>query len=327
MLSILGLGSAYPSNEYGDQGTGDLGSVVRPGDLSCVPRLMRPRTVLPTDYLSGTRPHDFLDAPLLASESPTDLGFRAAQVALERAGVAPEQLGLIVGDCATPREKTPSEAQRIGKRFNIKVPAFDITAGSVAFVQHLDTLDGWLPERTPEYVLVVSTNCPTENLTPAQIRESPFRFCDAASAMVLSRRHRGRLSVRASAVGTDPRFAQMFSINTFGGLALDTQAADECFASYIDRSLSEITQQQWARQGEFRLICSLASRGALESIASAFDVDKEDRWFEQILDQGDSLGSSVGRVLADRWAELGSGRDIVVAVCGSGMSYGYVVLG
>ncbi len=312
------MGSAYPSGLYLESSAASSGASNAQ---------FLPRTVLPAEYLQSTGNIDPLIAPTVALESPTDLAVRAVEQALERAGVKPEQLGLIIGDCLTPREKTPSEAQRVGKRFGLKIPAYDVTCGTTAFVQHLHTLSQWRAESVPEYVLLLSTNTPTENISVDQFRKLPIRFCDAAAAMVVSKQHQGRLSLVASAVFPDSRGRNYISIDTFGGLTLDATALDEHFAAYIDRSLAEVTGQGLVREGGYRFVCASASGRVLNSIANSFQINARERWFEQLTTQGDSLGSSVGRVLADRWEELIEPKQIVVAVCGSGISHGYAVLG
>ena len=333
MLSILGAGSAYAS---GDFPLGSFGGKAEPpsvgpssvGASSSVGYQGRcsPKTVLPAGYLERTHNADPLEAPRAALESPTDLAFKAASQALERAGIAPDRIGMIIGDTATPREKTPSEAQRLGKRFGIKVPAFDVTAGSAAFVQHLDIINSWREDRVPEYVLLISSNCPSENIFWNQGSGFPLKVCDAASALVVSAKHPGKLVVKETFCTAAPAGPETITIDTFGFLSVDIAARDEAFAGRLDELVTRAIKAGLTQPGEFRLVCSAANAEALARLSDQYQVAAVDRWFEQILEQGDSFGSSVGRVLADRWSEVGNGRKVVVAVAGSGSSCGFAVL-
>lgn len=309
-LEILGMGSAYPEGTYLDNETGPFS----------------PRTVLPRSYLESSGNRDPLAAPLAALMSPTDLAVIAAEQALKRAGILPEQLGLIIGDTLTTREKTPSEAQRVGKRFGLKVPAYDITCGPTAFAQHLDVLRRWKVEATPEYVLLLSSNTPTESVSFDTLRSSSYRFCDAASAMVVSNRHPGKLKVTATRTFPDVRGSPFLSVETFGGMQINTAALEEDCAGYVDRALAEVTSSCGVREGRYCFLAASASGRVLDAIAQSFAIEPSDRWYHQLVQQGDSLGSSVGRVIADRWDELQADKHIVVTVCGSGVSYGYAVL-
>jgi hypothetical protein len=322
VLSILGAGSAYAS---GDFPSGSFGQGA-PKAVGGNPRGCFPKTVLPEGYLESTKNADPREAPKVALESPTDLAFKAASQALARAGITAEQVGLILGDTATPREKTPSEAQRLGKRFGLKIPAFDVTVGAAAFVQHLDIINSWREDRVPEYVLLVSSNCPSENLDWSKGGASQSKVCDAAAALVVSAKHPGKLVVKETYCSAPQRVSNALSIDTFGYLSIDVPARDEAFAGRLDELVTKAVKSGFARPGEFRLLCSSAHPGALAKLSELYLIAPEDRWYEQILDQGDSFGSSVGRVIADRWDEVGEGRKVVVAVAGSGSTSGFAIL-
>jgi 3-oxoacyl-[acyl-carrier-protein] synthase-3 len=96
-LYVHGLGHAHPDNEIDnrfleslDIGTDDAWILERVGIRSR-------RTVLPLDYIRTTRNRDPRAALEAAECSQGDLGARAARMALERAGIAAGDVGLVIG--------------------------------------------------------------------------------------------------------------------------------------------------------------------------------------------------------------------------------------
>src|SRR5262249_16639695 len=135
-----------------------------------------------------------------ASRTPTELALEAADEALNRAGVARSDIGLIIADTATPRETTPSEAQRLAKRLDLKVPCYDVSSGTGFFPAHAAILDSWKNDRLPEVALCVSTNSPTCAIDYASGDERLY-FGDAAAAAVVSKVRPGKLKIRKAFYG------------------------------------------------------------------------------------------------------------------------------
>lgn len=129
-----------------------------------------------------------LSAPL----TPTQLGARALLNALEMARIPKESLNLIIGDSSTPFETCPSEGQRIAGNLGLKIPCFDIVGGTHAFPIFLDQISKWSDDKTPDYVAFVSTNMAKDLAEPDNKRY----FCDAAGAVILSTRIRGKLDLK-----------------------------------------------------------------------------------------------------------------------------------
>src|SRR5688572_24479471 len=95
-VQLHGLGHAHPEPEISNRflesleiGTDDAWIMERVGIRSR-------RTVLPLDYIRTTRNRDPRAALEAAVESNATLGARAARMALERAGVAASDVGLVI---------------------------------------------------------------------------------------------------------------------------------------------------------------------------------------------------------------------------------------
>lgn len=79
-------------------------------------------------------------------ETMTQLCVKAANEAMQNAGITSKDLDLII--CATLRGEyiTPSQACVVQKEIGASCPAFDINAACSGFIYALDVADGFLQE-------------------------------------------------------------------------------------------------------------------------------------------------------------------------------------
>ena len=196
-MFILGIGAAHPEVEITDEFLSSLGLVPTDEEAQLLTRfgVRSRRASLPLQYVQDTKNRDVLEGRPVAVASPTSLAVAASRQALERTGITPEQLGLIIADTATPYQTCPSEAQRIGGALSIKVPAYDVVAGSSSLPLYFEMLSAWKPERIPDYVLCVSTNTFSQHVAYGGPALPAYLYGDAASAVVISPRHSGKWKV------------------------------------------------------------------------------------------------------------------------------------
>ena len=86
------------------------------------------RTVMPLDYIRDTHNSD----PSMALEatlySHADTGKRAAEMALARAGIEKDQIGLVIAGSSRPEMSSPADACAIAEALELEVPSFDINS-------------------------------------------------------------------------------------------------------------------------------------------------------------------------------------------------------
>src|SRR5690606_9733170 len=95
---------------------------------------------------------------------PTILGAEAARMAIAQAGISKDDIGLVIANCCTPVQTTPSEAQRIACELEIVKPAYDVFTACPAFALHMDYLNSMKEEKLPDYILCVSTATLTQHV-------------------------------------------------------------------------------------------------------------------------------------------------------------------
>jgi 3-oxoacyl-[acyl-carrier-protein] synthase III len=118
------------------------------------------------------------------TQTCTDLAEQAALAALENAGVAPEELDLIICSTITADDLTPSCAAMVQARIGATCPAFDINAACAGFVFALDVAHGYFARGAARRVLVVSAEKMSRMVDWTE-RSVSVLFGDGAGAVVL----------------------------------------------------------------------------------------------------------------------------------------------
>ena len=118
-------------------------------------------------------------------EKTSDLGTAAARVALERAGIAVDQLDLIVVATATPDETFPATATAIQARLGMtRGAAFDLQAVCTGFVYALAVADNFLRLGQARTALVIGAET-FSRILDWEDRTTCVLFGDGAGAVVM----------------------------------------------------------------------------------------------------------------------------------------------
>jgi 3-oxoacyl-[acyl-carrier-protein] synthase III len=184
-LYVIGVGHAFPDGRISNSTINEIGLAITASEGEAHFVSERAST-LPLDYIKDSKNIDTWAARSVATANASDLGVQAARLALERAGLTSENIGLVLGDCNTPIETTPCEAQRIGGKLAIRCPAYDMTTGVAGLAQMLETLLAWKLSKVPDYVLLVSSGVASQSVDYRS--SSALTFSDGAAAMVIAKK-------------------------------------------------------------------------------------------------------------------------------------------
>lgn len=322
-MFILGVGAAHPEVLFTDEFLGSIGLAPTEQETQLLARfgVQSRRASLPQDYVTTTKNRDVLEGRPVALTSPTTLAVTASRQALERAGITTEQIGLIIADTATPYQTCPSEAQRIGGALGIKIPAYDIVAGSASLPLYLEMLSSWKPERIPDYVLCVSTNTLSQHVAYSGSAVPAYLYGDAAAAFVISPRHGGKFKVVDS------------YLERRGFLRASSVV--ERHLSFVDDALLPKTEvQEMISQGLKRI----SNDKAPSAIIGPQLYSGEFADYEKALGlasgalvsattrTGYALGASCGVALSSLWDTTQQGAAIALLHAGDGVWSGSIVL-
>ncbi len=137
------------------------------------------------------------------NENASDLALQASRRALEMAGIAADQLDLIIVATTTPDMVFPSTACILQSKLGVKnMPAFDVQAVCSGFVYALNTADVYIKSGQYEHILVVGAEVYSRILDWSD-RGTCVLFGDGAGAVVLKRSDTpGILATRLHADGS-----------------------------------------------------------------------------------------------------------------------------
>lgn len=324
MLTILGMGSAHPTTVIDNQFLEalDVGTTAQwiVEKIGIHTRL----STLPLDYIRETRNQDPRMARQVCSMGPTELGVSAAQAALTQAGIRAEDVGLVICNCCTPWETTPSEAQRIAGKLDIHAPAYDVFSACPAFALHMDFLNNFKEERLPDYVLCVSTATLTQKVNYND-RSDGAIWGDGAAAWIVSPRKDGKLKVIETFYATDASRAGAVVVDTLGFFHQDGRAVRDFSVRQTVRLIKGIEERHqidWTRD---IFVGHQANRTMLEQITNNRDIPSSNHW-HNVTTVGNQAGAGAPATLSEHWDEIKSGQRIVIAVVGAGLSWGSVVM-
>lgn len=121
------------------------------------------------------------------SKTAVDLGLEAAQRALEKAKINPNDLDLIIAASSAPPDLYPAIACHIQTRLGIttQIPAFDITAACTGLIYALNIAKAYIASGMYKTILLVATDN-NSRLVNWEDRGTSILFGDGAGAMVVT---------------------------------------------------------------------------------------------------------------------------------------------
>jgi len=135
------------------------------------------------------------------NEGATDLAVMAAEDALSRAGLRPQDTDLIVLSTSTPDSTFPSCAARVQERLSARGPAFDIQAACSGFLYGLSVADQFVGSGEARQALVIGTETLTK-IVNFKDRGTCVVFGDGAGAVVVGPSSDGA-GIRSCVLGSD----------------------------------------------------------------------------------------------------------------------------
>lgn len=320
-LFLHGLGHFHPENvldnrflEELDIGTSDEWILERVG-------IRERRTVLPLDYLRATRNADPRGAEEAALYSNVETARRAALLALERAGLTPADVGMVVAGGCCPSAAIPAEACRIAQALGLEVPAFDLNSACSSFGVDLHVLAAM--SGLPRFVLVVNPEN-TTRVVDYSDRATAVLWGDGTSAAVVSAEVPAPARVVATTLASSPAGADAVVIPRLGHFRQDGSAVQRFAIKTTQSCLEGLLPAARARLletgGRLHFVGHQANLLVLEAVARRVGLLEEEHW-HNVVSYGNTGAAGAPSVLSQRWNELAPGDVVILAVVGSGLTW------
>jgi 3-oxoacyl-[acyl-carrier-protein] synthase III len=138
----------------------------------------------------------------LPHQATSDLCYEAAIRCIERAGVSPKDIDLLLVGTFTPDMTFPSTACLVQDRLKLACPAVDLQAACAGFMYALITGAAYVLSGVSKLALVIGGDCNSRVVNPSDLKTYPL-FGDGAGAVLLTpgRPDQGILSCSLGADG------------------------------------------------------------------------------------------------------------------------------
>ncbi len=276
------------------------------------------------------------------TETTVDMALEASRIALERAQVRPEDLGLIILATSTPDYFVPAGASLLQDRLGARgVPAFDLSAGCTGWLYGMVTATQFIKTGMYERVLVVGAEKVSAGIDYTD-RNTAIMFGDGAGATVLeaSNSPTGLLSYELGSDGAlwdalycpgggaaNP-FSQKVLDNRENFLRMDGKRVFKFAVKSMTRSIQNVVESSGLPFSEIDYLIPHQSNTRIIEMAThrlKFDPSK-------VMVNLDRYGNTSAAALPIALAEaadqgkIKDGDHVVLSGFGAGMTWGSAVI-
>jgi 3-oxoacyl-[acyl-carrier-protein] synthase-3 len=325
-LYLHGVGHFHPENVIDNQFLEDLDIGTDHHWILERVGIKTRRTVLPLDYIRDTRNADPRAGFEAAQYTNAETGKRAALVALERAGLQPADIGMVVAGGCCADMSIPADACRIAAALGIEAPALDIVSACSSFGAQLHLLRQM--RELPDYVLVVNPENTTRSIDYDD-RATAVLWGDATSATIVSSRVPAPARVVASTLTSSPAGHDAVEIPRGGHFRQDGSAvqrfAIKTSLSLLKADLPAARARAEAAGGGVRFIGHQANLLKLDGVARRAAIADDEHW-HNVEHFGNTGAAGAPSVLSQNWDRLAAGDTVLLNVVGSGLSWASLII-
>lgn len=271
-------------------------------------------------------------------ETTSDLAFEAAKIAMQEAGVKPEDIDLLICGTTTPDLLFPNMATLLQARLGIhNCPAFSIEAACTGFIYALTTADKFIRAGEAKCALVIGAEIITK-LIDWKDRTTCVLFGDGAGAVILKPAEEpGILSCH---LGADGQYRDLLyfpigpSKNLFNppeGGAYIQMKGNEVFKVAV-KTLGSVAEQALEANNVSKdeldwLIPHQANIRIIQATAKRLDMPME-KVIQTVQDHGNTSAASVPMALdvGIRDGRIKRGQLLLLEAFGGGFTWGSVLL-
>ena len=323
-LYLHGLGHFHPENEITNEFLTDLDIGTNQEWIEERVGIETRRTVLPLDYIRETRNRDPSRALEAAVYTHAETGRRASEMALERAGLNRDDIGMVIAGSCSPDMMSPADACTIAAALEMEVPSFDVNSACTSFHAALYMLSMMRPEGLPDFVLVVTP----ESLTTAvdyTDRSAAVRWGDGTSAAIISTRVPSRIEILGNSFQSSPAGHDKVIVPSFGHFWQEGRTVQMFAIKKTVRILRRLRREFADPDRDFHFVGHQANLRMLEAVCRQCEIEN-DRHHHNVVDFGNTGAAGAPGVISMNWDRWTDRDDIAVIGVGSGLSWSGHVL-
>ena len=324
-LYLHGIGHFHPENQITNRfleeleiGTSDEWIMERVGIRSR-------RTVLPLDYIRETRNRDPVEGIRVAEYSHADTGRIAAEMAVARAGIDMQDIGMVITGSSRPDMMSPADACTVAAALELEVPSFDINSACTSLFATLNLLSGMKEDALPEWVLAVTPESLTTTVDYDD-RSASVLWGDGTTACVLSTKVPSRVEVVGGALEGSPAGKDKVVVPVGGHFDQEGRTVQMFAIKKTIRLLRRLQKKYGQADGRrLHFIGHQANLRMLETVCEHCDIP-DDRHHANVAELGNTGAAGAPSVVSQRWDAWEDGDDVALVGVGSGLTWSSFVL-
>jgi 3-oxoacyl-[acyl-carrier-protein] synthase III len=274
-------------------------------------------------------------------QATSDLATEAARNALSSAGMAAEQIDLIIVGTLTPDRHLPAAAVYVQAKLGVSCPAFDLNAACAGFSYGTHVATGMIESGHAETVLVIGAEILSRRLNMAD-RTTCVLFGDGAGAAVLT--PAAEPGVMATDLAADGTLANLLTIPAGG---VEQEATPEAVADGRDKitmasgrevyrkavvsmtdACRELMDKAGVRPDDISLLVPhQANARIMKTVADRLGIDAS-RSVMDIEEIGNTSAASIPIALDRAWraGRVHPGDLLLMTSFGAGMAWGATLI-
>ncbi len=282
-------------------------------------------TVLPLEYLTETKNVNPWKTDRVRLYSDAQMGGRAARMALERAGLKAEDIGMVISGSSLPQYLTPCEASTVAADLGIDVPCFDINSACGTYGVQMRYLEATKPERLPRYILVTNIEAATTTIDYSD-RRSAVLFGDCATASILSVSVPSNKFFSACEMDSKPTMWDKAVVPRWGYFNQDGNAVQGFAIRKTTDGLRNILALiPDADPTRIFFIGHQANLGVLQTAAERANIAPAHHWYN--VNRFGNVGcAGAPSVLSEHWDDLRPGDYVAMSIVGAGLTWTQMLL-
>ncbi|MEP0368608.1 MAG: ketoacyl-ACP synthase III [Cyclobacteriaceae bacterium] len=220
-----------------------------------------PENIVPNSYFDeilGENVSDWLEANVhirnrrwcTDDQSTVDLCVEAAQINLDRAGLKPEDIDLLIVCTDTPEYISPATASKVQyKTGMVNAGAFDVNSACAGFVIGLDTATKYIKaDDNYNNIMVIGAYAMSKYLNKMD-KKTCNLFADGAGAVILSATEDSQSGYLASELRTKGEYCDWMGIyagGTFQPITKEVVEKQDHLLKFVKRFPSELNPDVWS---------------------------------------------------------------------------------
>ena len=274
------------------------------------------------------------------NEFTSDLGAKAAQIAIDRSGINADEIDMVI--CATISPDyfcMPSTATIISTKLGLKnITAFDISAACTGFVYILSIAKAFIESGMKKNVLIIGAE-KLSSITDYTDRGTCILFGDGAGAAVISATQNKEEAIIDVHTGADGTYADLLMTPNGGsGSAHDSldQEADSCFMQMkgnetfkvavrtLTKDVKEILNENNVESDSVKhFIPHQANYRIIKAVGDALKM-KDEQVVLTVSKFGNTSGASIPMAMNDIYenGKLQKGDLMLLDAFGGGLTWG-----